>query len=84
MTSIVIPVTPGRWPGVAFFFDSDRAKARLIARQLTAATGRTEHARLSDRHPYPKPGTVEVSLLGVAKSAKPKAKGAHKAGTPPG
>jgi hypothetical protein len=63
VTSRVIPATPGRWPGVAFFFDSDRAQARALARQLGAVTGRHEHARLSPRHPYPKPGTVEVSLL---------------------
>jgi hypothetical protein len=63
VTSLVIPVTPGRWPGVAFFFDSDRAKARAIAEQLGTVTGRHEHARLSPRHPYPKPGTIEVSLL---------------------
>jgi hypothetical protein len=63
VTSLVIPVTPGRWPGVAFFFDRDRDKARAIAAQLGAVTGRHEHARLSPRHPYPNPGTVEVSLL---------------------
>jgi hypothetical protein len=64
VTSHVIPVTLGRWPGVAFFFDSDRAKARAIAQQLGMVTRRHEHARLSPRHPYPKAGTVEVSLLG--------------------
>ena len=63
VTSAVIPVARGRWPGVAFFFRSDREKARLIARQLAAVTGRHEHARLSPRHPYPKPGVVEESLI---------------------
>jgi hypothetical protein len=69
VTSIVIPVIHGRWPGVAYFFDSDREKARLIARQLAAVIGRNEHARRSPRHPYPKPGTVEVSLLRTTKSS---------------
>jgi hypothetical protein len=69
VTSIVIPVTPGRWPGVAFFFDSDRARAHTIAQQLGAVTGRHEHARLSPRHPYPRPGTVEVSLLSNRRTA---------------
>jgi hypothetical protein len=73
--SIVIPPTIGRWPGVAFFFDRDRAKALLIARQLTALTGTHQHARLSDRHPYPGPGTVEVSLLD---NRKPKTRGPAK------
>jgi hypothetical protein len=66
--SIVIPVTHGRWPGVAFFFNSDREKARMIARQLAVLTGRKEHARLSPRHPYLEPGTVEVSLLSTTTS----------------
>jgi hypothetical protein len=70
VTSILIPVTPGRWPGVAYFFDSDRENARLIIRQMTVVTGKTEHARLSPRRPYPGPGTIEVSLInrGAAKS----------------
>jgi hypothetical protein len=70
VVSIIIPVTPGRWPGVAFFFDSDGEKSRMIARELGDVTGRHEHARLSARHPYPKPGTVEVSLLKYTKSKK--------------
>jgi hypothetical protein len=68
VTTALIPVTPGRWPGVAFFFDSDREHARVIAQQLSAITGRTEHSRLSNRHPYPQAGTVEVSLLKTAPS----------------
>jgi hypothetical protein len=71
VVSVIIPATPGRWPGVAFFFDSDGEKSRMIARQLQDVTGRHEHARLSARHPYPKPGTVEVSLLKYSKSKKP-------------
>jgi hypothetical protein len=72
VTSIAVSATFGRWPGVAFFYESDRDKARLIARQLTALTGIYQHARLSPRHPYAGPGTVEVSLLG---DAKPKTRG---------
>lgn len=75
VTSILIPPTTGRWPGVAFFFPSDRDEATAIARQLTDITGRHEHARLSDRHPYPKAGTIEVSLL---KSEKPKTRAERK------
>jgi hypothetical protein len=75
VTSIVIPATLGRWPGVAYFYESDRDKALLIARQLTALTGTHEHARLSPRHPYPGPGTVEVSLLG---DPRPKSRGPDK------
>jgi hypothetical protein len=63
VTSIRIPVIHGRWPGVAFFFNADREKAKLIARQLAAVTGSNEHARLSPRHPYPKSGTIDVSLI---------------------
>ncbi|HTH99528.1 MAG TPA: hypothetical protein VL752_01175 [Acidisoma sp.] len=77
VTNIIIPETPGRWPGVAFFFDSDQAKSRLIARELQDVTGRHEHARLSPRHPYPKPGTVEVSLLRYSKSKKAATVSAH-------
>ncbi|MCB8879795.1 hypothetical protein ACELLULO517_06080 [Acidisoma cellulosilytica] len=73
VTTVVIAPNPNRWPGVAFFFDSDVDKAALIARQLSEATGRTEHARLSDRHPYPQAGTVEVSLLDHAKPKPEKA-----------
>ncbi len=75
VTSIAIPATLGRWPGVAYFYESDRDKALFIARQLTALTGTHQHARLSPRHPYPGPGTVEVSLLG---DARPKSRGPDK------
>lgn len=68
VTRILIPEATGRWPGVAFFFPADRDEASAIARQLSEITGRHEHARLSDRHPYPAAGTIEVSLL---KSEKP-------------
>jgi hypothetical protein len=74
VVTLIIPETPGRWPGVAFFFDGDREKARVIAQQLSAVTGRTEHSRLSNRHPYPNAGTVEVSLL---KNAPSKSRAHH-------
>jgi hypothetical protein len=72
----IIAADPNRWPGVAFFYDSDVDKAARITRQLSAVTGRQEHARLSNRRPYPHAGVVEVSLLDhgqpkPAKSAKP-------------
>jgi hypothetical protein len=69
VTSIRIPVIHGRWPGVAFFFNADREKAKLIARQLAAVTGGNEHARLSPRHPYAKSGTIDVSLITSTTSA---------------
>lgn len=75
VTSILIPPSPGRWPGVAFFFASDRTVATDVARQLTDITGRHEHARLSDRHPYPQAGTIEVSLI---RSDQPKTGTARK------
>jgi hypothetical protein len=78
VTSTVIHGSAGRWPGVAYFFRSDRETARLIARQLTAITGRTERARMSPRRPYPRPGTVEVSLLRYAKSGGTTGKRAHR------
>jgi hypothetical protein len=78
VTSTVIHATSGRWPGVAYFFRSDRETARLIARQLTAITGRNEHARMSPRHPYPRPGTIEVSLLRYSKSGGTTGKRAHR------
>jgi hypothetical protein len=78
VTSTVIHGSSGRWPGVAYFFRSDRETARLIARQLTAVTGRTERARMSPRRPYPRPGTVEVSLLRYAKSGGTTGKRAHR------
>ena len=70
VTAILIPFTPGRWPGVAYFFESDHENARLVLRQMTVVTGKTEHARLSPRHPYPGPGTIEISLINRSK-AKP-------------
>ena len=73
VTEQTITPNPNRWPGVAFFFEEDVDKAALLARELSVITGRTEHARLSDRRPYGAAGTVEVSLLdhGKPKAEKP-------------